>query len=397
MLEEMVAETIARCERNSERDSYPRDWPVMPPIPAARYTDPRLYELEMKHMWMKTWLLAGHVSELAEQGDYKLFKHLGQNVILSHGPDGQVRAFHNICRHRSSPLLLEEKGRAKRFLCPYHSWGFAATGELQTVPEQHNFPCLDKASLSMLPVHSHVWRGFIFISFAEEPIAFDEFMGPVAGRLEGFPFEEMEVKRFTRFEMDANWKAVVDNFNESYHLNTVHPSIARWIRSQTFVVEPLRNGHAYQTTLRNNRSRYASERPSPPGSYPLFEEVIVNMPIFPNISGGLDLSGFVWETFWPAGPDRMIMDVHLFGWKGNVDEEHWDRAFKENLHFAGEDMRLLPSVYAAMRSGNVKEIHVGYQEMDIYWYHEEIDRLIGSGNVPEELRIQRVLGPYAQG
>jgi len=396
MLDENVMQAVALCEETAEREVYPEQWPAMPPIPAARYTDRKLYELEMEHLWMKTWVLGAHMSELPQPGDYRLFKYLGQNVIISHGTDGEVRAFHNICTHRSAPLVLEDSGNAKRFLCPYHSWNFAIDGRLTNVPMEFNFPCIEKAKLNLMPVNMTVWRGFVFLNFAKDPIPFEEFMSPVISRLKDFPLEEMEVKRTQRFELAANWKGVVDNFNESYHLNTVHPSISRWINSRSFVVQPLKYGHAIQTTLRNSRNRYVDERPSPPGSFPMFEEVIVNMPIFPNLSGGLDLRGFVWDTFWPVDQDNMIMDIRLMGWKGNTDEPYWDSAMNDNIGFTHEDLALLPAVHAAMRSGHVKEIHVGYQEMDIYWYHEEIDRLIGAENVPAELRMKPVLAPHAQ-
>ena len=94
----------AACAREAQRSGYPTDFPALPALPVARYTDPTFYELEIAHVWRKSWLLVAHVSDLPEPGSYHLFEQLGESVIISRGLDDQIRAFHNICRHRGSPI-----------------------------------------------------------------------------------------------------------------------------------------------------------------------------------------------------------------------------------------------------------------------------------------------------
>lgn len=392
MSDTQVKATVAECRANAERDSYPENIPALEPIPAARYTDTRLYALEMEHIWKKTWLMAGHVSELPEAGSYKLFEQLGESIIVSRGTDGEIRAFHNICRHRSAPLLKEPAGKTKRFLCPYHSWSFSLDGELTHIPEERNFACLDRAENALLRVRCEQWRDFIFVSLDNDASSLAEYLAPVTARLEGFPFEEMELKRFKRVEIDANWKTVFDNFIESYHLNTVHPAISRWVDSSTFVAKPMRNGHSYFTLMRKNGNKIIEDEAlSPPGEFPLFDNVVVTTPIFPNVAGGLDTGGFVWESFWPSGPLKTVVDIPLYGWKGATDEAHWDKVMAENLRLLGEDLAILPGVQQAMLTGHVRDVKLGAQELGIAWYHEEIDRRIGIPDVPEELRVPQLL------
>lgn len=397
MLEANVAEILEECARHGARAGYPEDVPSLPPIPAARYCDLRLYELELEHIWKKSWLIAGHISELRQAGAYKLFQHFGQNIIISRGMDDQVRAFHNICTHRGAPLLKEPQGTARRFLCPYHSWNFSTSGALTAVPEDRNFACLDRSRRGLLPVRCEIWRGFIFINLDSGAESLADYLRPVADRLKDFPFEEMEVKRTLRIELDANWKAVFDNFIESYHLNTVHPAISRWIDSRTFVATPLRKGHAYYRVVRKNQNQIiAQEGLSPPGDYSLYRKVVVNTPIFPNLSGGLDTTSFVWESFWPDGPFKTVAEIPLLGWKEANDDAYWDAVMAENVRLAGEDIEVLPGLQKALMSGHLPNVMFGYQELGVYWYHEEIDRRIGREKVPPELRVQPVLEPYAQ-
>ena len=91
----MVYEAV---ERETARTTYPEAFPALPEVPAGRYCDPQFYELEIQHLWRKSWLHAGHESELPKPGSYKLFEQLGLSIIISRGLSGELRAFHNICR-----------------------------------------------------------------------------------------------------------------------------------------------------------------------------------------------------------------------------------------------------------------------------------------------------------
>src|SRR3546814_208576 len=97
-------------EEEVQRTTYPPSFPPLPAVPTGRYIDPQFFDLEMQHVWHKTWLTAGHISELPKPGSYKLFEKLGQSIIISRGLDDEVRAFHNICRHRGAALLQEPTG-----------------------------------------------------------------------------------------------------------------------------------------------------------------------------------------------------------------------------------------------------------------------------------------------
>jgi phenylpropionate dioxygenase-like ring-hydroxylating dioxygenase large terminal subunit len=155
----------AAVDKETSRLTYPDGFPPLPTLPAARYFDQQFFDLEIEHVFKKTWLSAGHISELPNPGSYRLFERLGLSIIVSRGLQGEIRAFRNVCRHRGAAILREEKGTARRFVCPYHAWTYSLDGKLVTVPEEsYNFACFDKAEHPLQQVRCEVWKGFIFIN-----------------------------------------------------------------------------------------------------------------------------------------------------------------------------------------------------------------------------------------
>ena len=206
------AHVYEAVERETARTAYPEAFPSLPEVPTGRYSDPQFHDLEMQHLWRKTWLHAGHVSELPTPGSYKLFEQLGLSIIISRGLGGEIRAFHNICRHRASALLLEKQGVARRFVCPYHSWGYSLDGSLTSVPREHDFSCLDKSKRGLLPVRCESMRGMIFVNLDQGAQSLADFFAPIERQIGDLPLQDMAVKDVIVLEMDCNWKAGLDAF-----------------------------------------------------------------------------------------------------------------------------------------------------------------------------------------
>lgn len=377
------------------RAHHPDGFPDLAPIPAGRYTDPGFARLEHDGLFMKTWLLAGHVSELAVPGAYFLFQQLDKSVIVSRGKDNTIRAFHNACRHRGSALLLEPKGKAMRFVCPYHAWGYSLDGELKSVPDQHDFTCLDKAENGLLPVRCEINRGMIFINFDEhaEPLA--DFMAPQAGQIEGYPIEKMVVKDILRIEMDCNWKLALHNFLEIYHVATVHAkSLAPYLDSQSFVIALFKNGHMrFGTRKKKGESIFKTDLFKPDDISDVFRDCTIALPTFPNTFYSLDPIGFSLQSFWPSGVDKSIMEVRLMGWESDsdADRDHWQQMNGVVRSILAEDLCLFRSIQQSLTQGTIPQLNIGYQERAIYWFEEEVDRRIGAENIPENQRVKPLL------
>jgi len=385
-------------ERESGRADYPQDFPALPPVPVGRYVEQDFYDLEMKHLWPRTWLYAGHASEIPEPGCYKLFEQLGQSVIVSRGEGGEIRAFHNICRHRASALVVEDSGKTRRFVCPYHSWSYDLDGGLIGVPEERDFKCLDKAERGLKRVHCETMRGMIFINLDGNAPPLEEYFASTLRELEGFPLEDMVVNAVISVEMECNWKAALDNFLEAYHINTVHAkSIAPYLDSRSFNISLFRGGHArFATRKRGAGTIFGKDLAIPQGPSEIFRTHTIALPMFPNSFIAVDPVGFGWQSWWPVGMNRTVMTFTLMGWRDDVNRGPGFReAMVEQVKaIANEDVHLFPRLQRSLESGAVSSLLLGYQERALYWYQEEIDRRIGPQNIPQHLRIEQILAPF---
>ncbi len=210
----------------------------------VRYLDPAFMDKEWETVWRNTWLLAGLESDLANPGDYFVFDLGREQILVSRGSGGEVQGFYNVCQHRGNRLVSQERGHAANFRCAYHAWTYNIDGELAIVPYEERFaqgvPC---AELGLRKVHTALWSGFVFINMATNPQPLQEFLGPVADILAPYRFDKMALVEDQTVHLDCNWKAVVDNFSELYHVDFLHPQHKRMLDCCNDTVHLFKNGH----------------------------------------------------------------------------------------------------------------------------------------------------------
>ena len=192
-------------------------------IPGSRYTSKDFMNQEWEGMWTKVWLLLGRESELPAPGDWQMEEVGPEEILMVRQNDGGVKAFYNVCQHRGNPLVEEGKGSVKRFVCKYHSWAFMPNGELNFAPDRDDFPegnpC-GKVRLSELKCET--FAGFVWVNMDPNSVSLKEYLGPIWDE-----WHAREIHKWTRTMANStwlpcNWKIVLDNFNESYHVPTVH-------------------------------------------------------------------------------------------------------------------------------------------------------------------------------
>jgi phenylpropionate dioxygenase-like ring-hydroxylating dioxygenase large terminal subunit len=194
------------------------------PVPAAPYYDPEWFELEREAIFKRTWLNIGHISEIAEPGSFMVrpVEVAKASILIVHGKDGEIRAFHNVCTHRGTQLVARDGGKASSFSCPYHAWTFGYDGELRSAPDFERF-YVDKADCSLRKVSVDVCAGLIFINLDPAPAqGLREFLGPMGEMAETLPVAHATTFDEYVYEIDANWKVTFDNFQENYHVRFVH-------------------------------------------------------------------------------------------------------------------------------------------------------------------------------
>ncbi len=194
-------------------------------LPQGFYTDPAVYELELERVVYRNWILAGHVSELSEPGDFKVVNVARESAIIVRGEDGGLRAFANVCRHRGSLVCLEERGHTREFTCPYHGWKYGLDGGLIAARDMPDG--FDKAHYGLKPASFDVVHGLMFISFTDTPLSLDGCRRDLAAPMAMFDFPNLKVAARKVYDIPANWKLCVENYQECYHCATAHPEYAR--------------------------------------------------------------------------------------------------------------------------------------------------------------------------
>ena len=196
------------------------------PISYEDSISPEIWELEREAIFKRAWLNVGRVEQLPRNGSYftKELVAARTSVVVVRDKDGQVRAFHNVCRHRGNKLVWndnpkeETSGISRQFVCKYHGWRYDLDGACSFVQQEQEFFDFDKDDYGLVPVHCDVWAGFIFINLAKEPEqGLTEFLGPMVTKLENYPFHKQSERWFYRAEVKANWKLYMDAFQEFYH------------------------------------------------------------------------------------------------------------------------------------------------------------------------------------
>ncbi|KAF0237956.1 MAG: rieske 2fe2s domain containing [Prolixibacteraceae bacterium] len=185
------------------------------------YLNPEIFDFEKEVIWKKSWLFAGFTCEIPNPGDYITYSVIDQPVVIIRGDEGEIYAHHNTCRHRGSVICTEESGNEPNLVCPYHNWVFAKNGALKNARQMEDG--FDKESNGLHPVNLKIIEGFMFISLSDTPPRFETEMANLEPYLKPFRFNEAKVAFRDRYELDANWKLVVENFRECYHCGPAHP------------------------------------------------------------------------------------------------------------------------------------------------------------------------------
>jgi glycine betaine catabolism A len=212
-----------------------------PTLPTFWYQRDDVYALEQEHIFFREWVCVGREEELPRSGDHRVLDVCGQSIILVRNAEGALRAFYNVCRHRGarlcapaetgdSTLGLAVKGGVAngRIVCPYHTWTYDLNGQLLRAPHMTQESGFNVAGVQLYPVLTESWGGFVFLNLtpAGAP-SFEAGIGGARARLARYPLPDLRIVKTIRYEVEANWKLVCENYNECYHCGPVHPELCR--------------------------------------------------------------------------------------------------------------------------------------------------------------------------
>jgi len=189
------------------------------------YKDPEIYEKEISEIFLKRWVLAGHLSQIPNVGDYFLFEFDEESVILTKAKDGKIKAHLNVCRHRGSRICLNNQGNVKAFTCPYHAWSYDLDGNL--IAARIMGDDFDKSENSLHKANIELVGGLIFICLGDNPPSLKAMRDDLGDVFEQFGFDHMKLAVQKNYVIPANWKLALENYQECYHCTPSHKEYAQ--------------------------------------------------------------------------------------------------------------------------------------------------------------------------
>ena len=212
-------------------------------LPKAFYFSDDIYAQEKERIFCREWFCAGRQEQVPNPGDYLVLELAAESILVVRRKDGTLAAYYNVCRHRGSRLVpvataepnaqtgLGPSGTfGSGIRCPYHAWTYALDGSLRTAPFLKEEEAFYKDEFALHPIGVETWGGFFFLHLtpSEAQVAgrsLQDQLDGVPGRLQRYPLRELRAARRIVYEVAANWKVIVENYNECYHCAGVHPEL----------------------------------------------------------------------------------------------------------------------------------------------------------------------------
>ena len=242
--------TVRRSPRARALPEFINGWRVGTSLPAEYYVDEKRYLTDERFIADNVWLMVDHESRIPKPGDYFVFEFgRGDSVIILRDQAGEVKGFHNVCRHRGSRLCrhndapadkdprlsvkqLGASGNTPVFRCPYHAWTYGMDGRLISAP--NGMPSdFDFSQNGLIPCHVRTAGGFIIANLSKDaPPDFESVVNPARTPnwrtiCEDYGTATLKIAARARYPVAANWKLVMENFHECYHCGPAHKSLVK--------------------------------------------------------------------------------------------------------------------------------------------------------------------------
>ncbi len=203
-------------------------------LPGRAYTDAGIFADEQRRIFAKEWVYVARADDLPAAGDVLSRRVGGEGLVVVRGRDGKLRAFLNVCRHRGALLCLEEATNVgRRIRCPYHAWTYNLDGGLAGAPNWGHLSEEERTRYGLHPVALTEWGGLVWVNLADDPMPLVAQLEPQldyrfdgdVGRVERYGLSGLVVGARRRYEVAANWKIILENFQECYHCSAIHPEL----------------------------------------------------------------------------------------------------------------------------------------------------------------------------
>ena len=399
-------------------------------IPKERYVSKDYMAREWEKMWTRVWLLGALEIDLKEAGDYVVTEVGPESILLVRQEDESVRAFFNVCQHRGNRLRPAGMGTAESFQCAYHNWEYNLDGSFKLIPDEETFP-QGKPCSGLKEIPCDTWGGFVWFNMDTNAEPLKDYLDIIPGHLDPYNFKKMALKEDVTIEWDCNWKTSVDAFNESYHVQGIHPQLLYHLDDKNIQIDCYDKHSRYLIQFATLSPRVRMPPDIPPGMRQMMTEVGMepadyegkpkdvrkdlqawkrkqgpeigrdysrlhdeqltddyHYMIFPNITMNVHADD-LWvfrQRPHATDPNKMYFDFWMF--ELVPDGEEWPEDRPEHDSFIhGEkkthlvirqDAENLPGVQKGMNSEGFEGLWIGDQELRIRHFHKVLEDYLSS-------------------
>ncbi len=308
-------------------------------LPPAAFCDPAVFDWELDNLF-RGWVCVGHVSAVDAPGKF-VTRELGSDSVVVIGSEDGPRAFLNVCRHRGARIVEQAEGQVRRRLrCPYHAWSYGLDGSLEAAPHMDGVEDFDFGCWGLIGVRLAVAGGLVLIDLSGRAPEAGEHVGELLGHLERYRLAGLDRAAAIPYRVEANWKAIAENYNECLHCPGVHPELNRlsdYMSGDDVEGEgawcggsmTLREGHATMAIeLMPDRTKSLSgsvaTRPAIDGlPHDALGEVLY-LALFPNALVSLHPDYVMLHTLWPRAADRTDVICEWFFERPTIASDGFD-------------------------------------------------------------------------
>ena len=359
------------------------------PIPAEVHHSRAFLDRERQSIFTQEWICVGRSDEIAAHGDYMTHEIAGVPIFVVRQADLSIKAFVNACAHRFSRLLSGEAGSRKRFTCPYHAWTYDCAGALVRAPFMEMQEGFDLSTHRLRELLVEVWEGFLYATLAENPAkSLAEALAPLRDNVVG-RYDMAGYRTVLRETMtwDANWKNLIENFSESYHVPIAHrKTFARHKKDLgAYICGEDSDHYGYHRAAQPSNSGSGAAHPANDRLQGEWRRMMIDFCIFPSHLVTL-MPDYLWYiTVQPSGTAQMratwgvAFPPEILAEVPADEYESWLANFKAYMDTAnGEDKPLVESLYRGTASPLLPHGTLHPIERNIWQFTRYLARVCGA-------------------
>jgi choline monooxygenase len=369
--------TVADSARVPERlRAEPKQYPLPPGrVEAAVYTDPERFRREIANIFLRSWFPVCPVDDLANPRDLVIWDQLDQSIVIARQDDDSVVAWYNTCQHRGARLVAESGPcRIGRIKCPWHGFVYELDGRVESVPLRPTFDPEELVDLRAPAVRSEVWGGLVWLCLDDDGPALTDFLGEIGTELSTYGLDDFAVSHRKTVQLKANWKLVVDAFNETWHVPFTHKDTlsetVRWRQAHMHITSP----HSWMTLPVKGLETSGSEDHH--------QSNICHYLAFPNTIFSCFPNHLQMWSAWPVDVNTTVLEVYqLVGpTPDGLTDAKWaaysERNWQQFLEVLDEDSEVINSFDTVVRSKGYRRNIFNTAESRLTAFHEEVSKLV---------------------